>query len=101
MRYFCFDLSIGTYGPVSVIGMREWQDVTVRAKFRIPKDAPANASACIGARSDQSFANGIGLCVFLNSTFTLSVGGPLLNGWFSHVYQSGSTGSVEMEADIW
>ena len=68
----------GTYGPMTLIGMREHQDVTVGVRFKLPAGAPSIASGCVGTRADQMWHNAIAFCVQTSGTWTLSVGGPKL-----------------------
>jgi galactosylceramidase len=106
----------GTNGPVTVLGMREWNDVEVNVTVKLPP--PINGThvaGCVGVRSDQSwdkcvpmfitvgtvciffdpgfFSSGIVFCVYTDSTWTLSIGGPsqatgatislfVCRGWF-------------------
>ncbi|CAE7706485.1 galc [Symbiodinium pilosum] len=55
----------GSRGPMTLIGMREWQDIKVQVSFRLPaasaKRSPADA-ACVGVRVDQMWQNGVVLC---------------------------------------
>lgn len=69
----------GSNGPFTLLGMREWQDITISADLMIPS-AILGAQGCIATRADQMWQNGIVLCVTNNGTFSLSIGGPKLGG---------------------
>jgi len=66
----------GSNGPMSLIGMREWQDTALNASFRLPLDAPAGAAGCVASRIDQMWRDGFALCVYTTGNWSLSVGGP-------------------------
>lgn len=72
----------GSNGPMTLIGMREFQDLTVTGTAFYPRSAPSNASACVGNRADQMWRNGIILCVAANGKWVLSTSGPLLGGGY-------------------
>ena len=74
----------GSNGPMTLIGMREFQDMDGSVRYAMPDSAPSNASACIGHRVDQMWNDGIVLCVANNGTWVLSIGGPTLGGGYSH-----------------
>ena len=40
----------GSNGPMTLIGMREWQDISVSVDFRLPVAA---AAACVATRVEQ------------------------------------------------
>ena len=65
----------GSNGPMTLIGMREWQDVSIQVSFKLPS---ADAAACIGSRVDQMWHDGIVLCVDGSGKYNLTVGGPTL-----------------------
>lgn len=65
----------GSNGPMTLIGMREWQDVSIKVSFKLPS---ADAAACIGSRVDQMWNDGIVLCVDGSANYNLTVGGPTL-----------------------
>eukprot|EP00439_Symbiodinium_sp_Y106_P005552 s4381_g1.t1 len=72
----------GSRGPMTLIGMREWQDIKVQVSFRLPPPAgrvPADA-ACIGVRTDQMWKNGVVLCVNYEGHWELLNSGPPLQG---------------------
>ena len=73
----------GSNGPMTLVGMREWQDVSVSARFRLPANASLDASACVGTRADQMWGNAVAICVAANGKWTLSYGGPKLGGAYS------------------
>eukprot|EP00929_Paragymnodinium_shiwhaense_P043197 TRINITY_DN22249_c0_g1_i1.p1 TRINITY_DN22249_c0_g1~~TRINITY_DN22249_c0_g1_i1.p1 ORF type:complete len:857 (-),score=158.67 TRINITY_DN22249_c0_g1_i1:250-2820(-) len=86
----------GSNGPMTLVGMREWQDIKVTAKFALPADAPAHASGCVATRVDQMWKNGIVFCLSLNGTYTLSVGGPTLGGAYKgEIYASGHAKALQ------
>ncbi|CAE8624763.1 unnamed protein product, partial [Polarella glacialis] len=87
----------GSNGPVSLMGMREWQDITLEASFKLPQDS-GDKMACLGSRVDQSWNNGIVLCVSASGAWRLSVGGPKLGGIPSgQVYASGQVAALPGE----
>ena len=61
-----------------MIGMKEWQDVSVRVDFRLPA---RNVSACVGTRVDQMWVEGIVVCVYPPGEYYVTLGGPALNGF--------------------
>ena len=73
----------GSNGPMTLLGMREFQDMTASVRYAMPPSAPDVASACIGHRVDQMWNDGIVFCVANNGTWTLSVGGPTLGGGYA------------------
>jgi hypothetical protein len=69
---------------MSLIGMREWQDISIQVDFRLPSAA---ASACIGSRVDQMWKDqGVVLCVgnspAARGVWNLTIGGPLQGAKF-------------------
>ncbi|XP_065185004.1 galactocerebrosidase-like [Sycon ciliatum] len=74
----------GSRGPMTVIGMREWQDLTVTVDFLFPANAPADTAACVATRSDQMWNNGIVFCVDSAGKYNLTTAGPFL---ISHTSQ--------------
>ena len=60
---------------MTLIGQREWQDVTVSVDFRLP--AVTNVTAgCVYNRGSQMWEYGMVFCVYTDKTYTLSLGGP-------------------------
>ena len=57
--------------PVSLIGMKEWADVSISARFRLPDHA---AGACLATRTGWTFNNGVVLCVEGDGNWTLTDG---------------------------
>jgi len=75
----------GSNGPMTLIGMREWQDISVNISFKLPKmaQAPSGAAAnaaCVATRIDQMWRNGVVLCVDENGKWNLTNSGPPLLG---------------------
>jgi len=70
----------GSYGPVTLNGMREWQDLTVTVQFKLPEAAAQTGGGCVATRASQMWADGITLCVFGNGRWFLAEGGPKLGG---------------------
>lgn len=66
----------GSNGPMTLLGMREWQDINVEVSFRIPTGSNQTAAGCVASRVDQMWRNGIVLCVYGTGQWTLSIGGP-------------------------
>lgn len=79
----------GSNGPMTLIGMREWQDITIKTDFNLPI---SEASACVGSRVDQMWRNGLVVCVGSDGNWNLTIGGPPQNGkWVTKPILSGST----------
>eukprot|EP00943_MAST-04B_sp_MAST-4B-sp1_P006216 g6216.t1 len=72
----------GSNGPMTLIGMLEWQDISVETSFYFPLSAFQNTSACVATRVDQMWLQGIVLCVEASAKWTLTIGGPKLGGSF-------------------
>lgn len=72
----------GSNGPMTLIGMLEWQDINIETDFLIPADAMKNTSVCVGTRADQMWQQGIIFCVSSDGAWTLTQGGPKLGGHF-------------------
>eukprot|EP00039_Didymoeca_costata_P019847 m.339152 g.339152 ORF g.339152 m.339152 type:complete len:813 (+) comp18686_c0_seq1:84-2522(+) len=80
----------GSLGPMTLTGMREWQDLTVQVDYMLPSTANSTASACVATRVDQMWRNGIVFCVQQSGMWTISVGGPkLMTNIFTKVFASG------------
>jgi galactosylceramidase len=72
----------GSNGPMTLIGMREWADVSVAVDFKLPPSAPASAAGCVATRVDQMWKNcGIAFCLSASGQWNLTVGGPALGGF--------------------
>ena len=67
----------GRKGPMTVIGMREWQDVSIAVQFRLDR---SNAAACAGLRVDQMWEYGVIVCILPTGSWNLTIGGPALKG---------------------
>jgi len=89
----------GSNGPMTLLGMREWQDITITAKFRLPASKP-ETSGCLGSRVDQMWADGIVFCAHGNGNWTLSVGGPKLGGasFGGEVYLNGTAAALPTDS---
>eukprot|EP00041_Stephanoeca_diplocostata_P017039 m.339013 g.339013 ORF g.339013 m.339013 type:complete len:833 (+) comp20573_c0_seq1:46-2544(+) len=74
----------GSNGPMTQVGMREWRDTTISAKFYIPSNVPANQSGCVGTRIDQMWNNGITFCVGGTGAWVVAYKGPALGGTWSN-----------------
>ncbi|KAJ9435102.1 Galactocerebrosidase [Diplonema papillatum] len=70
----------GSQGPFTLLGMKEWYDVAVETRFRLPS---ADAAGCVSTRSNQMWANGIVFCVGGNGVWNLTYQGPPQNGVFT------------------
>jgi len=76
----------GSNGPMTLLGMREWQDVVVSIAFRLPdrnQSAPpgdAADAACVATRVDQMWQNGVVLCINADGQWNLTNAGPPLQG---------------------
>jgi len=86
----------GSNGPFTLLGMREWQDITVRADIKIPSSVEG-AQGCVATRADQMWIDGVVLCVTNNGTYSLTVGGPKIGGSPSgKVYKTGTAAVLPM-----
>ena len=72
----------GSNGPMTLIGQLEMSDLTIEAKFNIPKGVAANQTACVGNRADQMWKSGVVVCVSPEGGWVLSYGGPALGGLY-------------------
>jgi len=84
----------GMRGPVSLIGMFEWQDINITARFKLPsiddggEDRRSTVrtmkkAACLGVRIDQMWTQGIVFCYAEDGEWALTKGGPwVANGSF-------------------
>lgn len=76
----------GSNGPMTLIGMREFQDVMVNVSFKLPSGQPSQPQgdaancACVAVRVDQMWANGVVLCVNAAGHWNLTNAGPALQG---------------------
>eukprot|EP00937_MAST-01D_sp_MAST-1D-sp2_P002652 g2652.t1 len=87
--------------PLTVVGMREWQDVSIAVRFRLPAPAPlasaemagVQAAACVGTRLDWTGDLGVVLCVGASGVWNLTYGdvsplhprgAPIAAGTLSH-----------------
>ena len=68
----------GSNGPMTLIGMREWQDISLSVDFKLPPTAPLSAAGCVATRVDQMWRNGIVFCLAAGGSWNLTVGGPQL-----------------------
>ena len=75
-----------TFFPGTVLGMREWQDVHITAKFRLPTTSfgpnwPAEtAGVCVATRTSWVFRNGIFFCISANGVWSLTYSAPSFKG---------------------
>ena len=81
----------GSNGPMTLIGMLEWQDIKIETMFHTPESTPLNTSACVGTRADQMWKQGIIFCVDRRGAWALTLGGPKLGGQTdpSNILQTG------------
>ncbi|KAJ9439144.1 putative galactocerebrosidase [Diplonema papillatum] len=86
----------GSQGPVSVIGMKEWQDISIETKFRLPSEG---AAACVATRATQMWGTAVVFCVGGNGVWNLTYSGPPEDG----VYRSAPivAGKVAMPGNAW
>ena len=69
--------------PGTVVGMREWQDVSIATRFRLPPPAPlvsaqlagVQPAACVATRADWTLDLGVSLCVGAAGDWNLTYGG--------------------------
>ena len=70
--------------PGTLVGMREWQDVSIAVDFRLPFPAPLSSAelggvgpaACVGTRTDWTFDLGVVLCVGIDGSWNLTYSNP-------------------------
>lgn len=58
--------------PTTVVGMREWQDVSIAGRFRLPSQ---EAGACVATRVDFVVSAGVVLCIGGDGRWNLTYGG--------------------------
>ena len=63
-------------GPVTLIGMSEWEDIAIGIQFILTKH---NSSACVATRTDQSWDKAMVLCASSNGDVSLYAEGPNVN----------------------
>jgi len=83
---------IGT-GPVSIIGMFEWEDIQAKTKFRLPLKQQ-HIGACLALRTDQNWNHGVSLCVNSTHWFINKGGPPIDDLGKGNVLQKGKINSV-------
>lgn len=66
------------FGPMTVIGMVEWEDVRVATRFRFPA-GQGSEFACLSTRADQHWYTGVTLCVNASKWFMTYGGAKLAN----------------------
>jgi len=93
------------FKPLTVIGMREWQDVKLAVKFRLPATgfSPAwpaeTAGACLATRTAWVGHNGLYFCISANGVWTLTYSAPyddegiVANGTVVHPPKGDAAGS--------
>ena len=64
-------------GPVSIIGMTEWEDIEVEISFRLPN---TYSSCCVSTRTGQHWLRGITFCTNTTHWF-VQYGGANLTGY--------------------
>ena len=57
--------------PATILGMKEWADVSISSRFRLPDHT---AGACLATRTGWTFNNGAVLCVWGSGNWTLTDG---------------------------
>lgn len=57
--------------PVTILGMKEWADVSISARFRLPEKS---AGACLATRTGWTFNDGVALCIDGSGSWTLTEG---------------------------
>lgn len=62
----------GNNGPLTLVGMREWQDINITTSFQLPSNSTGLTAGCVGTRSDQVGDNGIFFCVYTAGNWSLS-----------------------------
>ena len=70
----------GSNGPMTLIGMKEWQDVTVQIDIKLPSGA---ASGCVATRVNQMWSNAVAFCVGSQGRWNLTYQGPPQSGVYT------------------
>ncbi|CAE7023212.1 galc [Symbiodinium natans] len=93
----------GSRGPMTLIGMREWQDIKVQVSFRLPvaTHGAAADAACVGARVDQMWKNGVVLCINRDGHWELLNSGPALQGSSAPAPVPIASGSTRAIGSTW
>jgi galactosylceramidase len=96
--------------PGTVVGMREWQDVSISVRFRLPDPAAAPAAsaqlcgvkpaACVGTRVDWTFDLGVVLCVGTEGAWNLTYGGASPKHPLGNI-ASGTVPGAPLEPGAW
>ncbi|KAJ9444322.1 putative galactocerebrosidase [Diplonema papillatum] len=86
----------GSQGPVSVIGMKEWQDVSVEVRFRLSEEV---SSGCVATRANQMWGNAVAFCVGAGGGWNLTYGGPPEDG--NYTAAPIATGTVPRSTGVW
>eukprot|EP01060_Flectonema_neradi_P025728 TRINITY_DN34550_c0_g1_i1.p1 TRINITY_DN34550_c0_g1~~TRINITY_DN34550_c0_g1_i1.p1 ORF type:complete len:301 (+),score=50.67 TRINITY_DN34550_c0_g1_i1:2-904(+) len=60
-------------GAMTLIGMKEWQDITVSIDVKVPLN---NASGCIATRVNREWVNGVVYCITGSGNWSLAYTGP-------------------------
>lgn len=95
-------------GPLSVIGMTEWEDVNITSRFRIPLEASKLAAqkkvapaACLATRTNQYWNTGVVFCASTEK-WVIRYGGPPRDTVVSaHDDNVITSGSIHIESDEW
>lgn len=84
----------GSNGPMTLLGMREWQDIRIEVAFKLPPPwlkEPQDAQlehgpdmACVAARVDQMWHNGVVFCISPQGRWSLTNAGPRLQRHGGH-----------------
>jgi galactosylceramidase len=61
-------------GPWTLMGMTEWEDVSVEVSFRLPDPA---TYACVSTRADQHWRAGVSMCANTSDWYLIYGGAPL------------------------
>eukprot|EP01060_Flectonema_neradi_P008219 TRINITY_DN15885_c0_g1_i1.p1 TRINITY_DN15885_c0_g1~~TRINITY_DN15885_c0_g1_i1.p1 ORF type:complete len:809 (+),score=115.84 TRINITY_DN15885_c0_g1_i1:109-2535(+) len=64
-------------GPVTLIGMSEWEDVSIGVEFILSR---SNTSGCVANRADQNWDKAVALCASSTGEVSLYNQGPNING---------------------
>ena len=65
----------GSNGPMTLIGMKEFQDIRISTRIHLPS---TDAAGCVATRVNQMWTQGVVLCLYGSGEYTLSYGGPAL-----------------------
>ncbi|CAB9518738.1 galactosylceramidase [Seminavis robusta] len=84
-------------GPMTVVGMTEWEDVGLQVSFRLPDPG---TFVCISTRTDQFWSNGVSMCANTSSWFLVYGGAPMA-GFDTKAAIAHGTLPASLRQDYW